>query len=230
MKLGEFLENISLGELSNLYIGLEGQVELHPQNRKKLVNYANQGLVALHSRFALLKKEVIIRGLEGVSLYHFDKKYSIAYGKQAPLYIDDTVCEPFDNDLIKVLGVYNNLGVEFPLNNRDLNGSLYTPSWNSLQIPHAIQGAGYFIIYQAKAKPLEDDDCAEINIPPHLEEALAAFVASKVYSHMNGRENKVTSQEFMAVFETKCIEVTTTDQASESEVGDKDLTDMRGFV
>lgn len=230
MKLGEFLENISLGELSNLYIGLEGQVELHPQNRKKLVNYTNQGLVTLHSRFALLKKELVIRGKEGVSLYHLDKKYSMSRGDKEHAYIDDTHCEPFDNDFIKVLAVFNDVGAEFPLNNRDLNGSLYTPSWNSLQIPHPIEGAGYFIIYQAKAPVLEDDDCAEISIPPHLEEALSAFVASKVYSHMNGRENKATSQEFMATFESKCIEVNTTDQASESEVGDKDLTDMRGFI
>ena len=232
MKVETFLENLCLGDLSNLYIGLEGQVELHPQNRRKLFSYINQGLVALHSRFALLKKEVIIRGLEGVSLYEFDKKRSIAYGTKAPLYIDDTVCEPFDNDFIKVLSVHNDIGVEFPLNNKDLNGSLYTPSWNTLQIPHAIQGAGYFVIYQAKAPVLVDetDNCDEINIPPHLEEALQSFVASKVYSHMNGRENKVTAQEFMAIFEGKCIEVTTQDQASESEVSDVDLTGQRGFV
>ena len=232
MDLNDFLEDLCLGELSNLYIGLEGQVDLHPQNRAKLINYVNQGLNALYSRFALQKKELIIRGQEFLSLYHMDQKFSMSIGTSKTKYIDDTRCEPFCNDLIKILEVYNEVGIPFKLNVKDDNESLHTPSWNSLQILHPVQDQGYFVIYQAKPVKIaaDTDGCIDLNLPPILIEGLAGFVASKVYSHMNGQQNKATAQEQMAVFEAKCLELVNGDLGSDSETSFNSKAEQRGFI
>lgn len=236
MHIDEFLENISLGELSNLYIGLEGQVELHPQNRKKLINYTNQGLKAICSRFEIKKKELIIRGKENVSLYYLRKAHSMTNGTSVLKYIDDRSCEPFNDDLIKVLEVRNEIGLQFPLNDVNSNESLFTPAWDTLQITHPVEDQAYFVIYQALHPKLTDEaadgscGCQDFYLPPTLEEALMAFVASKVYAHMNGEANKATSKEFMATFESKCLEVLAQDLSAESSVASNFKANERGYI
>ena len=232
MNINEFLDNLCLGELSNLYIGQQGLVELHPQNRMKLINYTNQGLKALHSRFVLLKKELIIRGKDHISLYTLSSKHSMKTGTSVVKYIDDTHCDPFNDDLIKILGVYNEIGLQFPMNDVNQTESVHTPSWNMLQIPHPIEGEGYQVIYQALSPVLGDqpDGCQHVDLPPVLEEALTNFVAGKVYSHMNGEANKLTSQEFMGVFEMKCAELVINDLGASSDVPTNYKAIDRGFV
>lgn len=231
MKLQDFLDNICLGELSNLYIGLEGQVELHPNNRAKLINYINQGLVALHSRFILLKRELVVRTREDTGLYLLDQKHSMSRGTDPVKYIDDTCGEPFCNDLIKVLSVHNEIGLEYMLNEKNNNDSLHTPSWNSLQIPHAVDNQGYFVIYQALSPKLKGDadGCEVLDLPPNLIEALSSFVAGKAYSHMNGTENKASGQEYMGIFDLRCIEAAQNDLTAESSTTDIDIATLRGF-
>ena len=57
MNINDFIEQICLGELSNLYLGEQGQVELSTMRRRKIIAYVNQGLKTLSSRFQLVKKE-----------------------------------------------------------------------------------------------------------------------------------------------------------------------------
>jgi hypothetical protein len=231
MDVADFIEGLCLGELSNLYIGLEGQVELHPQNKAKLIHYMNQGLTALHSRFALRKKELIIVGMERKAVYILDQTYSMTNGKGKFKYIDDTCCEPFQNDLVKIMDVHNEVGIKFLMNVQNNNNSVHTVSWNTLQIPHPVEGQPYFVMYQAKCPKIEADGtgCEDVSLPPTLEEALASFVCAKVYSHMNGEANKLTAQENMANFESKCLEVETNDLGGQSEIYEQTKSEVRGW-
>ena len=232
MNINDFIEQICLGELSNLYLGEQGQVELSPMRRRKIIAYVNQGLKALCSRFQLVKKEVIIRGMDHVALYPIRKEHSMTHGTSKVKFIDDRYCDPFNGDLIKILDVRNEIGLSFPLNDINRNDSLFTPSWDTLQITHPVLGQGYFVIYQALAPvlSLEDGGCQDFNLPPMLEEALVAFVAGKVYAHMNGDANKATSKDHMATFESKCVEVMGLDMAADSAVASHTKAEQKGFV
>lgn len=231
MTLDDFIEELCLGELSNLYLGEQGLVELSPLRRKKLVAYTNQGLKALCSRFKLVQKELIIQGMDHVSLYYLRPEHSMTRGTAVNKYIDDRYCDPFCGDVIKILSVYNVGGKEFPLNDHGKSDSLFTPSFDTLQITHPIQGQGYSVIYQSLHPKLTDDSdgCKEFHLPPMLEEALMAFVAGKVYNHMNGEANKATSKEHMATFEAKCIEAGTLDMSAESAVMTHHKAENKGF-
>ena len=232
MDINDFIEQMCLGELSNLYLGEQGQVELSPMRRKKMVSYVNQGLKALCSRFKLVQKELIIRGMDHVSLYPLRKEHSMTNGTSVLKFIDDRHCDPFDGGVIKVLGVFNEMGMEFPLNDHNDNASLFTPSFDTLQITHAVSNQGYSVIYQALHPMIvdADDGCTEFNLPPMLEEALMAFVAGKVYGHMNGEANKATSKDHMATFEAKCVEAGVLDMSAESAVTSHNKAQMKGFV
>lgn len=232
MNINDFIEGICLGELSNLYLGEQGLVELSPNRKRKLLHYTNQGVKALSSRFELIKKELIIRGLDHVSLYPLRKEHSMSCGTSNIKFIDDRCTDPFDGGLIKILEVRNEVGLAFPLNDINKNESLFTPTYDTLQITHPVSGQGYSVIYQAHhpVLTLDSDGCQEFHLPPLLEEALVAFVAGKVYSSMNGEANKMTSQEHMATFEGKCLEAKGLDLAAESSVTSHHKAQERGFI
>lgn len=232
MNINDFIEQISLGELSNLYIGLEGQTELSLDNKKKIINYVNQGLKTLCSRFSIRKNEIIIRAKDQIALYHLRKEYSMTNGTAPIKYLDDTNREPFNNDLIKILEVYNEIGIPFPINDRFDHNSVFTPSYDTLQITHPIENEGYAVIYQALHPIIsfDSDGEQEFNLPPLLEECLTSFVAGKIYTHMNGEANKATGMEYMTLFESKCLMVTDSDLASESSVVSHNKAQQKGFV
>lgn len=232
MNINEFIENMCLGELSNLYLGEEGLVQLHPLRRKKMIAYVNQGLKALCSRFQLVKKELVIRGMDHVSLYPLRKEHSMTAGTSKVKFIDDRHCDPFNGDVIKILDVRNEVGLPFSMNDLNDNASLFTPTYDTLQITHAVTGQGYFVIYQALHPVISDDPtgCQDFNLPPMLEEALMAFVAGKVYAHMNGEANKATGAGHMATFESKCLEAGGLDMTAESAVTSHTKAQQKGFI
>ena len=57
-----------------------------------------------------------------------------------------------------------------------------------------------------------------------------AFVAGKVYAHMNGEANKAVSKDHMATFEAKCLEAGTLDMTAESAVDSHNKAETKGFV
>lgn len=232
MNINDFIEQICLGELSNLYLGEQGQVELSAMRRRKIIAYVNQGLKTLCSRFQLVKKELIIRGQDHVSLYPLRKEHSMSAGSSKLKFIDDRHCDPFNGGLIKILDVRNEIGLPFPINDINKNESLFTTTYDTLQIPHPVTGQGYFVIYQALHPVIEFEDtgCQDFYLPPMLEEALVAFVAGKVYSHMNGEANKASGVEHMATFDSKCAEAQGLDMTAESAVASHSKAQQKGFI
>ena len=96
MNINDFIEQICLGELRNLYLGEQGQVELSAMRRRKIIAYVNQGLKTLCSRFQLVKKELIIRGQDHVSLYPLRKEHSMSAGSSKLKFIDVGIINKID--------------------------------------------------------------------------------------------------------------------------------------
>jgi hypothetical protein len=232
MTLDEFLEDICNTTLSNLYIGVEGQVELHPLNRRKIISHMNMCLKLMHSKLILLKKELIIVAKENVSLYMLDKKHSMKCGTSELKFIDDTWCDAFDNDLIKVLSVHSENGLEFDINKSGSFGSVHMASWNTIQLSHPVEGQGYSIIYQAQTPVLKDgqEGCTEFNLPPMLYEALQSYVAAKIFKDIGGEGNSNRAQENMAIYDLRMMEAMDGDLASTSQITLNEKGARYGFV
>ena len=90
------------------------------------------------------------------------------------------------------------------------------------------------VTYQARHKPLVDygDDLLhqEVVIPFFLIGALQSYVAYKVYSHMNGQEHLVKSQEHFAAYEAACTTVENNDLVNDSFTTTHAKLEQRGFV
>lgn len=232
MKLIELLSRLSYAELSNLSIGNEGRGSIKEEDIPKLVSHINDGLVRIYSRFVLCTKQLLIEQVSHITNYHLIPKYAESTKGDVPwTYIKDLPDEPFKGDVIRILEVHDSMGQEYVLNDKDDPNSLFTPAPQLLQVPNPKAGQNLAVLYQARHDYVENDDLEqEIFIPFVLEGALQAFVAYKVFSHMNGQENQVKSQEHLNTYDGICSDVEERDLVNTTFATSHHKLKERGFV
>lgn len=239
MDINDLFQRLSYGELSNLAIGGEGSGTILAGKEPKLVGYTNEGLLRLFSRFILKEDNLLIELVSGVTQYILKEEYAEHAGAASGVtyhYIKDSEEAPFLDDVIKILGVYdtnleNDYPDAFPLNDLEHNKSLFTPQPHILQVPRPVENTVLSVLYQARHPKLSHEELdTVINIPFFLEGALQSFVASEVYSHMNGQDNTAKAAEFMLKYESVCQEVEERDLVSSSIASMQYKFNDRGFV
>lgn len=237
MKIVDLFRQLSFGELSNLAVSDSGSGLIIPEKRPQLVQYTNDGLMALHTRFLLSEKSILLEQVNHITNYHLIVKYTETSGSDVDWpYIKDLPNEPFKGDLIKVLSVWNSSGVQYPLNDAEDPRSLFTPQPNILQIPNPVGGMETSVVYQASHYKLDDrisgpDNILDqiIDLPIYLDNALQLFVAHKVFSHMNGQENIIKGQEYLGAYEAACAEVEQRDLVNQTFHTSHRKLEQRGF-
>lgn len=236
MIVDDLFQELALGELSNLSLSENGTII--PQKRPQIIVYANEGLLALHSRFVLKEKDVLVEMREGVTNYHLLKRYAISqYDEDNPPnrwdlpYIMDTVAEPFEEDVIKILSAYNSYGIRLPLDDQESRLSVFNPQGNVLQVPFPIPGQAISLEYQAEHPKLDHCNCDdEIVLPNVLKPALKAYIASKVFMHMNTSENTAKGHEHMMLYENICLDVVEKDLVNSSSSTTNTVFNQRGWI
>lgn len=235
MKIVDLFRRLSYGELSNLAVSDSGSGTIKTEKHPQMIQYMNAGLLALYSRFVLSEKSLLIEQVENITNYHLKPEYARSSNSDKPhKYIRDFPGSPFQGDVIKILEVYDEFQVRLPLNDQDNPYSLFTPRPSTLQIPAPRAGRPLWITYQACHRVLTDSGDEAINqlidLPFTLETALQNYVAYKTYSHMNGADNVVKGQEYLAAYEAICGEILDRDLVSQSFHTSHDKLDQRGFV
>lgn len=237
MNIQELFRRLSYGPLSNLSMSGEGTGAILDDAKPKLISYANEGLLRLHSRFLLRESTLAIQVINSLTYYYMLKRFARSEITDPPCpntpysYILDSTDEPFQDDLLKILKVTGIDGKEFTLNDNEDRLSLFTPQPNLLQIPIILPDELLSIQYQARHPTLDyADETQEMDLPFALEGALVAFVAGEVFSHMNGADNSAKGAEHMNRFEGICMEVEATDLISQSVSSIGSKFQQRGFI
>lgn len=245
MKISELFRRLSYGELSNLAISGEGSGTIIEEKHPQIIQYANEGLLRIFSRFNLRQKDLIIEQVAHITNYHLRRQFAESIAGDdgnadniAHPYIKDLPHEPFDADVIRILEVHDSSGRERVLNDRGRADSLFTPQPDVLQVPRPCAGQALSVVYQARhpilrhEKIREDEDllAQRIAIPFYLEGALQAFIASLVYGHMNTQESIAKGQEHLAVCEVIFREVEDKDLVNQTVQTTHYKLNQRGFV
>jgi hypothetical protein len=245
MRISDLFRRLSYGELSNLAISGEGSGTLVEAKHPQIIQYTNEGLTRLFTRFNLRQNDVIIEQVAHITNYHLRKRFaeSVAGDDGDPdniahPYIKDLAHEPFEEDVIRILEVHDSYGIERVLNDKGRPDSLFTPQPDLLQVPRPIDGQALSILYQARhpilrhEKIREDENLLQqrVDIPVYLEGALQAFVASQVYGHMNTQESTMKGQEYLSVCEAICLEVEDKDTVNQTFDTTHYKLSQRGFV
>lgn len=235
MLVSELFRRLSFGELSNLSIGSEGSGQISEEGIPKLIKYTNDGLLKLFSRFLLKESSIIVEQVSHITNYHLKRQFAESSGSNEKYrYIKDLPNSPFQGDVIKILSVVDSKGDPRPLNDVENPRSVYTPQPDTLQIPRPIACQALGVMYQARHVPLNSDGEGilnqDIDIPFFLENALQSYIASLVYSHMNGQENKANSQEHFLKYETDCLDCENKDLVNNTFHTSFQKLEHRGFV
>jgi hypothetical protein len=204
MNVEELFTKLSHGPLSNLSLANSGDGTIADNSQGKIIDYLNDGLNRLYTKFVLSEKELIIRMIDGITNYYMMSRFSQSGHDAAssdPVYILDGL-NPFIDDVIKILQVFGPQRRELPLNDSENSHSLFTPKFNQLQVPRPIGSAPLSVLYQAKHKKIQYGILSQdISLPESLNEPLEVFIASRVFSHMNGQENTLKSQEHYSMYQ-----------------------------
>ena len=237
MKVPDLLKSLALAELNNLFIGQTGEIE--ESKIPRIVLAINDGLLALYTRFLLRERSLVIRMRAGITNYHLKKKFAISNydvgnmptAWDAP-YIIDTGTEPFREDVIRVLAVYNYAGTLLPMNDNIRPDSVFTPQATVLQVPFALDGKMLSVTFQAKHEAIPDSgyEDLDVDLPDFLIPALRYFVASSVYSQMNTQENTMKGQEYQMKYEAVCKEAVDMDLISTSVSTTNSRFEKNGWV
>lgn len=201
-----------------------------------LLGYANDALVALHTRFMLREKEAMILTEFPYTLYYLRSEYALSNeDSEERKYIVDSDLTPFTDDVIRIRRVYmfddEGEAAEMSLDDPEDQYSLFTPEYDCLQITHEHTNRYVSVVYQAKHPVLSEDDLtAPIYLPNTLERALRKYIASE-YFMSNGDELSIKKGAMlMAEYDNICSEVVLMDSARTSEVSTNIKFDGRGFV
>ena len=237
MKVPDLLKQLALGELSNLSMAETGVINL--DKVPKVIQCVNDALVRLHTKFVLKEKTLIFEMREGQTFYHFKKKFAYSnYDANNPPaswnkpYILDMNKEPFEEDVIKVLAVFDQLGNKLPLNDLEKCTSVFTPQAKMLQVPSTMPIQMLAVEYQAKPLPIPDDEFTEVevDIPDCLVQALRYFIGSELYSQMNTQENIMKGQEYLMKYEQACQLAIDMDLVNTSSSTTNTRFEKRGWV
>ena len=226
MKTIDFVKQLGRGVLRNTTLsGLQNGLDNRWDEFAQACTMIDEGLMRLYSRFILKEKHLIIEMQPGVTFYHLKRMYSVTGADPIRVphpYIRDLPNEPFLEDVIKVLNVFDSAGVQRPLNDQSRVDSLFTPQADIIQnmFPRDLEALG--VAYQAKPLSVlvpESNgwrDDTEFYLPDCLIPALSAYVAYFYFQGVNTSEGISAAITHFKMYDEVCREVERMDLVNQS--------------
>lgn len=211
MILQECLDKLARGKLSNLSICTGGR--LKEEHYQKVIDAINEGLTRLHTVLPLKEKNLILEMTESRTEYPLTSEHSLRKETgdiydSYDLYIRDTDFYPFEDDIINIIEVWDDLDRKLPINDPDNPLSVFTPEHNTLNVNFTIDGRVLNVIYKANHKHLTLENLNSIiDIPVNLEGALLSFVAYLIHEDINTQEAIANSQKYFAEYQNIINEI-----------------------
>jgi len=235
MNLQDFYKKLANGRLSNTAM-VEGidPVTIKAVHQPKVTDAINEGLVRLYTRFILNEKDVVIGLKDYITSYRLNSLYSESLAPQVGVpysYILDGGGPVFSDDVIKILYVYDHDGYEMPLNDTTYYKYIFTPRFDTVQVPTPITGEVINVIYQAKHITLTSlEPLEKIILPDTLYGALEAYVAHLLFADINSDDAKFKSEKQLARYEEICADVRLTDAVSSTTIQSNTKFINRGWI
>ena len=205
MILQECLDKLARGKLSNLAICTGGKVK--DEHRQKVIDAINEALNRLHTILPLKEKSLIIEMTESRTEYPLTSEHSLRHETgdiydSYDLYIRDSEFFPFEDDILNIIEVWDDLDRKRPINDPENPLSVFTPEHNTLNVNFTSDVRVLNVIYRARHKLLTLENLADkVELPSNLEGALLSYVAYLIHGDMNTQEAVANSQKYHAEYQ-----------------------------
>ena len=212
MFLSDIFEQLTQGELSQLYVGKVDEQGIQVCDYPKIVPHVNLAVTELHKRFLLKSGEVVVQQYDQIQRYYLKSKYAQTnLESDEPIkYIMDSPYQPFEDDVLRIEKVINELGEELFINDQTEYWTINTPSFNSIQVPYPEKENQMIITYRANAPKILIPNLVpeeqEVDIPSYLLEPLLFYVGSRAFGSMNS-DNNAEGNNYVAKFEKSCLKI-----------------------
>jgi hypothetical protein len=183
-------------------------------NDKLIISYINLALLELYKRFHLRTDEQLVTLSAAQTIYTLDP---------AP---------------ITILGVYDEKGNEYSINDENDALSVFTVSYNKLQIPNPVDGAVVYVIYEAEPDVLTYAGTGNVAdtstrnqpvpIPASLREALLHYIGYRGHGSVNGAINAENNTHYMR-FEASCAKADELNLVTRDDLVSPDIITL-GYV
>ena len=219
MKLSFILDQARNGELKSL--------STKDKTDEVIVGYINLALVALYSRFQLKTEEAIIT-LEtnpARTVYTLDSADTAVRVNGAPM--------P-DDDVMSIIDAFDESGRHVAINDEKDPFSIYTVSYNQVQIPLVNEGTYISIIYRknptlvtyTETNNVTDEKVVEL--PLQLLEPMLHYIGYRAHGAVDGKLNTENNTHYMR-FEKSCERAQELGVLTADDVVGVGVTD-KGFV
>jgi hypothetical protein len=215
MTLQDIFDQLAVGELAQLYTGIDsGIARIEDDAKPALLMHIQLGLTELHKRFLLREGTLTIGLIEGRQSYVIDKNYALTNTKsnEPQKFILDTD-SPYKSDLMRIERIYDDEGVELSLNIIGDPDSIRTPSFRSLIVPDTIVTKNLKVIYRADHPEIDKVRGAavafktEIDFPMSHMQPLLYFVASRKFNPMGSGGEFHEGNNYAMKYEQACLEL-----------------------
>ena len=228
MLLSDILEQLSIGELSQLAIGgYSSGIGIEECNYGKIIPHINLALSELYSRFPINMEQLRIEQQEGVNEYYLDPKFAQSNETSVePIkYIQDLPpAKPFVTSPLRIEAIFNHEGKEtryteddgsyvqeLSATDQDNYWMAFTPSFNSIYLPYPEPGVPVYVTYRSAPEKIKVIGVVphktEIPLPMTLLAPLLSFVASRVFSNLNSDNSLNEGQYYYKKFEAACAKL-----------------------
>lgn len=226
MNLQQCLDRLAVGELANTTFVDSGKIL--KEKESFIISLINEALLRLYSRFVLKEDYVLIALNELTTDYVLTKEHVYSLDEVPPIssqvcledynkYIIQTKEHPFKEDIIRIIRVNSPQGITVPLNDPSNPRSVFTPSYNVVQVPLLNRDSELAISYQAKHPILTEQDLQkELELSDPFFGALFAYIAYSAYSSLQSQMATATAQKYFSTYQALLDELVTFDIASNS--------------
>tara|TARA_B110000503_G_C7167123_1_gene422481 strand:- start:219 stop:929 length:711 start_codon:yes stop_codon:yes gene_type:complete len=215
MKLSYILQNLTYGELKQLGVGGFDNGSVKAENYIEVIGHINLALQNLYTRFPINEKEILLKTDGTKFSYRLHSDFNISANSSTG-YLLDTTELPFENDILRIEGVYNEIGISLPINDSNSQDSVFIPSYDTIQIPYATLGQKFAVVYRASHKliqvPVEVSNLdldQDVYIPESLLEALLVYVSYRIQKGTGGEAGISLAFATKKHYEALCFELET---------------------
>lgn len=197
---------------------------------KIVIEYINAGLRALFTRFSVKTEEAIIALSDSKSLYTLDPSDTDVTVQGAPILVDD---------VLGIISAFDELGASLPINDTSRLDGIFTPSYNTVQVPITADGGFISIIYRQNPTILSAEDLTDANgalitdtfnvdIPPQLIEPLLHYIGYRAHGSVDGMIEKENNTHYIR-FKSACTEIEDLGVMTYENLPSRDVS-VKGFL